>query len=581
MLKQFTEQKIHGAYYTPYELARFVARRIIRSLDINESHPISVLDPACGDGELLNAFAETLPLQHHQRTTLLGVETNPQSLQRTQSRLEVFPVRQVRLEQGSFLDLCTLPVMQQLLFSDVQETSINLERVDVIIANPPYVRTQTLGATEAQRLAQAFGLTGRVDLYYAFLVAMTHQLVPGGTLGVITSNRFLFTQSGSAIREFLSREYEIIEIIDLGDTKLFDAAVLPAIFIGKKRLQQQKLVPLDSRFSRIYEKLTPTGELPYAIRNAPSIYDALQEGVNGDFTVAERNFSIAHGTLVLPTSPDDPWHMVTSEEHQWLTTIDNHMCYRVGDVVKVRVGIKTTADEVFIRDDWQCMSEEMRPEAELLRPLLSQEQSARWLPDISETHSRQVLYTHTIRDGKRVAIDLKHYPKAAAYLTQHHTRLAGRKYVLDANRQWYEIWVPQNPLAWQQPKIIFPDISPAPRFFYDEQGCIVDGNCYWIIPADNQSSDILFLIAGVANSRLMTRYHDLAFNNKLYAGRRRYLTQYVERYPLPDLHTDISQCIIRLVKELIFHSSSAQERETKEQEIELLVTQAFGVEPCL
>ncbi len=581
MLKQLTEQKIHGAFYTPYELARFLARRIIRSLDINALHTINVLDPACGDGELLNAFAETLPSNCHQRTTLLGVETNTQSLEETRKRLDAFPVKQVRLEQGNFLDICTLPIIQQELFSNAQETSEQLDMVDIIIANPPYVRTQTLGAVEAQRLAQAFGLTGRVDLYYAFLVAMTHQLVPGGILGVITSNRFLFTQSGSAIREFLSREYEIIEVIDLGDTKLFDAAVLPAIFTGKKRLQQQPAVQHDTSFSRIYEKLTPTDELPDATRNAQSIYDALQEGVNGDYTVAERHFSIAHGTLVLPASPDDPWHMVTSEEHQWLTTIDKHMRYRIGDVVKVRVGIKTTADEVFIRDDWQSMPEEVQPEAELLRPLLSQEQSARWLPNISDAHSRQVLYTHTIRDGKRVVIDLKHYPKAAAYLTQHYARLAGRKYVLDAKRQWYEIWVPQHPLAWQQPKIVFPDISPAPRFFYDDQECVVDGNCYWIIAPENQSSDILFLIAGIANSRLMTRYHDLAFNNKLYAGRRRYLTQYVERYPLPDLHSYEGHSIVKLVKDLIFGSLTIQEKEAIENEIEKLVAHALGIEPCL
>ena len=86
---------------------------------------------------------------------------------------------------------------------------------------------------------------------------------------------------------------------------------------------------------------------------------------------------------------------------------------------------------------------------------------------------------------------------------------------------------------------------------------------------------------GVANSHLMTRYHDLAFNNKLYAGRRRYLTQYVERYPLPDLHNNVSQEIIGFVKELIFDSLPIEKREAKEFDIERLVAQAFGVEPVL
>ena len=60
-------------------------------------------------------------------------------------------------------------------------------------------------------------------------MAMTNALKKGGILGVITSNRYISTKSGSDIRKYLLDNYEIIEIIDLGDTKLFDAAVLPAI----------------------------------------------------------------------------------------------------------------------------------------------------------------------------------------------------------------------------------------------------------------------------------------------------------------------------------------------------------------
>lgn len=75
----------------------------------------------------------------------------------------------------------------------------------------------------------------------------------------------------------------------------------------------------------------------------------------------------------------------------------------------------------------------------------------------------------------------------------------------------------------------------------------------------------------------MTRYHDLAFNNKLYAGRRRYLTQYVEKYPLPDPTLRESQSIIDLVKELLFAPLSTLKRDEKERDIETLVALAFGV----
>ena len=51
---------------------------------------------------------------------------------------------------------------------------------NLIIANPPYVRTQIMGASTAQLLAEQFGLTGRVDLYYAFILGMAWVLKPQG-----------------------------------------------------------------------------------------------------------------------------------------------------------------------------------------------------------------------------------------------------------------------------------------------------------------------------------------------------------------------------------------------------------------
>ncbi len=578
-MKQITEKKAHGAHFTPHELACFVARRIIKTLSLDTIETMSVLDPACGDGELLLAFAKMLPQSALSKTTLIGVETNKEAVETARTRLMHSSTRQVVLQQNDFLDIYENAIIQHQLFFDESKQSTPIEPVDIIIANPPYVRTQVLGAAKAQTLASVFGLSGRVDLYHAFLIAMTHQLRPGGVLGVITSNRFLTTQGGSAVRTFLAREYDIIEIIDLGDTKLFEAAVLPAIFVGKKKLHggtSKATSQNHATFVRIYEN-TKVGT-PIQEETKHSVYTALEDGQSRDYSIAGQHFTIAHGTLALPASSDDPWNMATLDEDKWLKTITTHATTRICDIAKVRVGIKTTADEVFIREDWAQLPQELQPEETVLRQLLSQENAKRWQPQVENVPLRQVLYTHTIKNEKRIAIDLHQYPKAAAYLRKHYDRLASRTYVLEAKRQWYEIWVPQQPSAWQQPKLVFPDISPEPKFFYDAQGCIVDGNCYWIVPNANQSPDVLFLIVGIANSHLMTRYHDLAFNNKLYAGRRRYLTQYVEKYPLPDPSLQVSQDIVALVKELLFSSPSTQERVKKEEAIETLVALAFGVE---
>ena len=102
---------------------------------------------------------------------------------------------------------------------------------DLLIANPPYIRTQVLGAEQSQLLSKNFGLKGRVDIYQAFLVAMRSVLKPDGVAGVIVSNRFLTTKGAGRFREIIHNQYAIKGIWDFGDTKVFEAAVLPAVVI--------------------------------------------------------------------------------------------------------------------------------------------------------------------------------------------------------------------------------------------------------------------------------------------------------------------------------------------------------------
>ena len=126
-----------------------------------------------------------------------------------------------------------------------------------------------------------------------------------------------------------------------------------------------------------------------------------------------------------------------------------------------------------------------------------------------------------------------------------------RQYVVDSGRQWYEIWVPHNPQEWSLPKIVFPDIAVEPRFFLDRSGAVVNGDCYWITLRPGRHPDWLMLMLAVANSSFIVRYYDTAFHNQLYAGRRRFMTQYVKQFPLPDIESRPSQGAIARVHQLV------------------------------
>jgi adenine-specific DNA-methyltransferase len=67
---------------------------------------------------------------------------------------------------------------------------------------------------------------------------------------------------------------------------------------------------------------------------------------------------------------------------------------------------------------------------------------------------------------------------------------------------------------------------------------------------DAVNPDLLWLALAVANSSFIKAFYDHRFNNKLYAGRRRFITQYVELFPLPDPSLKASQEIVELAKQI-------------------------------
>lgn len=556
------EIKKTGATFTPKGLANYLAQKICSTVDTSLSS-LTVLDPACGDGSLLSAIYE---LEGDRIDSLIGYDTNEQYLQSARLALQcVDSEKKCEFICEDFLTVCPNA-------TNLYSNNLRREFADIVIANPPYVRTQILGAVKAKQLARDFNLTGRVDLYYPFLMAMTNALRKGGILGVITSNRYISTKSGSDIRKFLLDNYEVIEIIDLGDTKLFDAAVLPAIFIGRKK-ESRNSTSKVGKYISVYE--ADKDDRSEVICSLKDIYDVLKSERHGSYMVNEQKYLLKVGLLKHSADKTGIWQMSNEEENEWINAIDAHTAFRIRDKFKVRVGIKSCADNVFISQLWD--KEGYKIEKDLIRSMISQENIEAWT--IDKDSMLDILYPHYSKDGKRQVYEIDKYPSALRYLQAHKNQLEERKYLIKAGRKWYEYWVPQNPAFWELPKVVFPDISVRPRFCFDESGAVVNGNCYWMCAQNEEEISLLLLIEGISNSSVMIKYHDLCFNNKLYSGRRRYLAQYIEQYPIPSPELDSSKQIVSLVKKLN-NISDINEKKSLISEIDRLVKISFGITDC-
>ena len=347
---------------------------------------------------------------------------------------------------------------------------------------------------------------------------------------------------------------------------MFKAAVLPAVLLVQPKDDNQNKSSHNPLFSAVYESdLIPTAE-------TKNVFSALQKG--GVVTTNDNKIlSVRHGVLNSDRDSSGIWRLENQGTQRWLKTVDEHTWGHFEDIGKIKVGVKTTADHVFIRSDWNELPAERRPE--LLFPLTTHHCARRYRG--KETKPiKEILYPYQTHSGKRVTVDLSEFPNTAAYLEEKKEILARRHYIIESGRKWFEIWVPHDPALWARPKIVFRDISSDPTFWLDLSGSIINGDCYWISCENEKHEDLLWFATGVANSEFIKKFYDIKFNNRLYSGRRRFMTQYVRKFPLPDPDGVYGKRIIETSKK-IYALIPSKKANQLEIEMNSLVEQAFGL----
>ncbi|EDM25918.1 type II DNA modification methyltransferase [Lentisphaera araneosa HTCC2155] len=546
--KSLAERKATGAHYTPKALADFMARQVFDFWSgKSKDDLVTVLEPAVGDGQLIQSLLDVLIAEGYLNIQVVLYDTDTAAIKCCQQILErAYPKVKFTFYERDFL-------------ADFLAKK-RKRKYDLVIGNPPYVRTQEMGADASQELAREFALSGCVDLSHAFILAVGKSLKKTSKFTLLISNRLLSLKGAWAIREHMRKQFAIDHLWDFGDSKLFKAAVLPLVFVAG--LGRQKQVP---PFTSIYEEK----DLDIDDACERELFDNIDK--DGLVNYQGLNLRVSQGDLDFGEGLQSRWTQKTILKDGWLKEVERHTFGRFGDINKISVGIKSTADKVFIKQDWLGMSDDERPE--MLMPLITHFEADQYTAEVNP--SSFVLYTHETRDGEKRVIELDDYPKTKTYLEANAQVLKARKYLQESKtRRWYEVWVAHDPAKWQYPKIVFRDISAKPLFWLDESGAVVNGDCYWMSSQGLENLDLIYLALAVGNSSFIEKFYDANFHNKLYSGRRRFITQYVKEFPLPDPKTEGSKMIIELVKKT--YESGVFDDEVKKQ-ISDLVDCAFNV----
>jgi len=384
---------------------------------------------------------------------------------------------------------------------------------DAVIGNPPYVRQEGLGDAKAYFQSHYKTFRPTADLYVNFIERGLGLLKKTGLFGMIVSNKWLRAAYGKPLREFLSSNASVLQLIDLAGLPVFVRATVRTIILICSPVQKQRAtirylapVPLDD-FRTIN-----TGE-------------RLQE------LASER-------ALELPVSSLSPegWSLSGLIAKQVIEKIK-----QVSTSLKIYLqrnplfGIKTGLNQAFIIDHQtrKHLIAEDPKSSEIIKPLLTGRDVRRYNIGFA---NRYLIWTY-------IGIPIERYPAIFKHLKQFQPQLQKR---WDQGNFWWELRACDYYDEFEKSKIIYPDIATSCRFALDRNGYFSSNTTYFI-PADD-----LYLL-GLLNSRLGQFYFSdvcagLEGGGSTYL---RFFGQYLEGFPVRNINfsdPDEKACHDRMVK---------------------------------
>lgn len=522
------ECRAKGVVYTPYWLALRLTRnaqKIWNQLHRSGRQPSTIADMSSGIGVFLLAAEQTFG----KGPRYLGQEIDP---------VAVEYAKLIRFAFDSNWDLlCNDTLLnsphKRNLFNS---TAVIDEKPDLLIGNPPYVRSQLLNPNYVNNLKETYEslATGNFDLSIAFLEHAIENLNDGGLASYIVSNKFMTAKYGQLIRHRLSLKTRIINIEDFRDLQLFEGYTTYTCIITFAKLPSAKRFSI-TRFPTTAKKFS-------------------DPGIGERVTVPSEN--LGSGT----------WDFAVGSINDILANLRDSKNPTIAEVIgPIYQGIRTGANSIFVTKPELAA----KNERSVLRPFVSGEQIKRFY---CRTDELSLIYPY-VEDvfGVRLLSPLEmqqNYPECWAYLLKHREQLEER--ALDTKNHWYAYSRSQNLNICTIRKIFVKEMMPRAEFAADEVGNVLCCSGY-VLDATRLNSDQLRLWVSVLNTPTMEFI--LRHNStQLHSGWFRVLKHYLVKTRLPDLRSNIK--VAQELANRLFRNPADIEALTKLDEI---VASSFGL----
>ena len=448
----------------------------------------------------------------------------------------------------------------EIFFDDIGRPRGDDGGFDVVIGNPPYVRQEQLTPYKpifAAEYPEVYHGVG--DLFIYFFAQGLRLVRNNGSLSFISSNSWLRANYATELRHLLRTTTTVDLLVDLGDNHVFAGApdVYPAINIVRKVLPPTEQLARAAVFTRgegtqEFEARVDAKLFPVAIHDQPDTGWQLSAQTTrtlfaklcgaghplGEVVKGQLFRGVLTGlneAFIVDQATRD--RLVANTQDSCATPSNQERAKDINPDYEGRMfyGVKTGLNEAFIID--QATRDRLVTGNPACTPLLKkilrgedlrpwyQEDEGRWIIALPSGWTRMRFGNDLSEDEAWAALS-SNYSSISEHLLPF--KAAGQKRY-DKGDYWWELRACDYYAAFDQPKIIWPDIARLPRFSWDDSGYYL-GNTGYILVAEPWYLGYLasrcawFLISQISTP----------LGERTGALRYRLIDQYMRQVPIPD-----------------------------------------------
>ena len=453
---------------------------------------ITICDPACGSGAFLNQALDFLIKEHtyidELKTKILGgglqfpdientilenniygVDLNEESveiaklslwLRTAQPRRKLNDLSSNIKCGNSLIDSKAVAGDKAFHWETAFAKVFEKGGFDVVIGNPPYVRVQSLKEYYYDHTIyyekKYKATTGNYDIYALFIEKSYDLINPKGYVSFILPHKFLISDFGQGIREFLLEKRAITELVSFGSELVFQDATTYTCIIDLAKTKRDEF---------LYKEIKPT-DLFERIEFGNINYHLLTQG---------------------------QWILTNKKVGAILNKLHSQPLSLKTEFTRFVQGIITGKDAVFcvkgvINGNYLEIQSEEDPsqiyliEKGILKPHLRGEDIK---PYTNLKNNEWLIFPYSIDDDKAIIMQpdvlSTNFPNTFKYLQKSEQILREREKGKFDNDYWYQYSRNQAISVLEQPKLITPEVCFGGSFTLDLENFYHNSKCHTLL----------------------------------------------------------------------------------------------------